>query len=61
MKQYVKRLLSVALSLAALTCLQACTSNAPSVSQSQVAHAFESTGTVAIQPYNRTIFSTSNF
>ena len=59
MRQYVKRLLVVTLSLAALCPLQACTSALNE--GAQAAQAFESTGTIAVSPYNRTIFSSSNF
>lgn len=62
MTKYMTKLLSLALSLAALSLLQACSPAGISPSsQSQVAQAFETSGTVAVSPYTRTIFSSGNF
>jgi outer membrane biogenesis lipoprotein LolB len=59
MKGYVNRFFSIALSLAALTLLQAC-SGTPQ-SGSNVANAFQTSGTMTLQSYSRTIFSSTNF
>jgi ABC-type uncharacterized transport system auxiliary subunit len=61
MKHYMTKLLSLALSLAAISMLQACSPTASPQSQSRVAQAFETSGTVAVAPYTRTIFSSANF
>ncbi len=57
-KVTVKALLAAAL----LCSTQACTAGAGmDINQNPVAQAYETSGVVSIAPYNRSIFSTSNF
>lgn len=59
-KRSVRRIGKLALIGALFTSLQAC-SPISSSPQSSVADAYHSSGAIAIQPYNRTIFSSNNF
>jgi hypothetical protein len=59
-KRMVQRLVKVAALAVALTGLQAC-SPAYSPSSNTVAQAYESSGVVAVSPYNRSIFQSTNF
>lgn len=56
----IKTPAKLALLGAALVLLQACSPVAPS-NESAVAQAFETSDVIAVKPYTRTIFSSSNF
>lgn len=59
MKTLMTKLTRLTLTVALLASLQACSGFAPA--SNNVAEVFESSGTVAIKPYNRSIFSSENF
>jgi|GEM_PF-3510680 len=47
--------------LIATLCLQACASGYAPAGSGGVAEAFEASGTVAMKPYTRSVFSSNNF
>lgn len=59
MTQLIAKLARFVFTGVVLAGLSACTNGVPT--SAGVAEAFESTGTVNVQPYTRTIFSTGNF
>ena len=62
MKQMTAQTLLKAMTAATLFTLQACApTSAPTLTDSKVAQAFESSGALSIKPYTRTIFSSNDF
>jgi type IV pilus biogenesis protein CpaD/CtpE len=62
MQTYLVRTLAKAVLLsAALACLQACSPVYPPPNNNAVAQAFETSDVIAIKPYTRSIFNTTNF
>ena len=60
MKTHVTTLIKLALTLVILNLLQACTS-VDNPRGYSVAEAYDSSGVMTVNPYTRTIFSSSNF
>lgn len=60
MKSFLTQLTKLSLALAALSFMQAC-SEPSNYSEHKVAIAYDSSGTVSVRPYTRSIFSSENF